>query len=299
MGDMKIPTAIQVGTVLLNIALAPTLIFGWVSGHPLGVVGAALASFLSVGAGCVAFTAYFRRAASPLQFRRGDWTPQPRLWGEMLRIGLPAGGEFALMSVYMVLVYDIIRPFGSAAQAGFGIGVRVVQALFLPIVAIAFAAAPVAGQNYGARLGDRVRQAFYSAAAMSAVIMVGLTVVCRLVPEALVRFFNPDAAVVAYGSEYLRIICWNFLASGLVFVSSSIFQGMGNTLPPLASSATRLLLFAVPAYLLSRQPAFEMRHVWYLSVAALTVQVCVNLWLLNREFARRLPGEPVPAAVPA
>ena len=63
--------------------------------------------------------------------------PQPRLWWEMLRIGLPAGGEFALMFVYMILVYDILRPFGAAAQAGFGIGVRVMQALFLPAVAIA------------------------------------------------------------------------------------------------------------------------------------------------------------------
>jgi putative MATE family efflux protein len=299
MGDMKIPTAIQVGTVILNIVLAPTLIFGWVTGHPLGVAGAAIASLIAVGAGCVAFTAYFRRATSPLQFRSSDWRPQPRLWGEMLRIGLPAGGEFALMSVYMVLVYDIIRPFGSAAQAGFGIGVRVVQALFLPTVAIAFAAAPVAGQNYGARLGDRVRQAFYSAAGMSAAIMVVLTVLCRLAPEALVRFFNPDPGVVAYGSEYLRIISWNFLASGLVFVSSSIFQGMGNTLPPLGSSALRLVLFALPAYLLSRQPTFELRHVWYMSVAAITVQLSLNIWLLHREFARRLPPEPVAEAVPA
>ena len=67
------------------------------------------------------------------------------------------------MSVYLILVYDIIRPFGAAAQAGFGIGVRVMQSLFLPAIAIGFATAPVAGQNFGARLGPRVRQTFYSA----------------------------------------------------------------------------------------------------------------------------------------
>jgi len=192
------------------------------------------------------------------------------------------------MSVYMMLVYDIIRPFGAAAQAGFGIGIREVQSLFLPIVAIAFATAPVAGQNYGARLGDRVRQSFYSAAGLSAAIMVALTLLCRIAPQAMVRFFNPDAAVVAFGSEYLRIISWNFLASGIVFVSSSVFQGMGNTLPALLSSSLRLLLFAVPAYALSRQPGFEMRHVWYVSIAAVTVQVCLNLWLLHWEFEKKL-----------
>jgi len=285
--------------VLLNIVLAPVLMFGWGTGRPLGVAGAAIASLVAIGVGCVAFILYFLRPASPLRFVSAEWTPQPRLWGAMLRIGLPAGGEFALMSVYMVLVYDIIRPFGAAAQAGFGIGIRVVQALFLPTVAIAFAAAPMAGQNYGAGLGTRVRQTFYSAAAMSAAIMLALTLLCGVAPAGMIRFFNADPEVVAFGSEYLRIICWNFLASGIVFVSSSVFQGMGNTLPPLAASSLRMLLFALPAYAVSHQPGFQLRQVWYISVASVTVQLVANLWLLHREFGRKLPAIPAPGAQPA
>jgi putative MATE family efflux protein len=296
MGDLKVPTVIQVTTVLLNIVLAPVLIFGWLTGRPLGVGGAAVASLVAIALGCVAFIVYFRRPASPLRFQPADWRPQLRLWAQMLAIGLPAGGEFALMSVYLVLVYDIMRPFGAAAQAGFGIGLRIVQALFLPAVAIGFATAPVTGQNYGARLGSRVRQAFYSAAAMSAAIMVALALLCHLAPAAMVRFFNRDPVVVAFGSEYLRIISWNFLASGLIFVSSSAFQGIGNTLPALGTSATRLILFALPAYLMAQQPGFQMRHVWYLSVATVTLQMCANLWLLHREFRRKLPPEAAAAA---
>jgi putative MATE family efflux protein len=299
LGDVKVPTAIQVGTVILNIALAPTLMFGWLTGRPLGVAGTGLASLLAVAGACAAFTLYFRRPATAVRFRPEQWSPRPGLWAEMLRIGLPAGGEFALVSVYMVLVYVIIRPFGAAAQAGFGIGLRVVQSLFLPVVAIAFATAPVAGQNYGARLGDRVRGAFYAAAAMSAVVMVAETLLCRVAPAALVRFFNADPAVVAFGSEYLRIISLNFLASGIVFVSSSVFQGMGNTLPPLASSSLRLVLFALPAFALSRRPGFEPRQIWYLSVASVTLQLVANMWLLHREFGRRLSAQAGPAAGPA
>jgi putative MATE family efflux protein len=287
-GDMKVPTAIQIVTVVINIALAPVLMFGLVAGRPLGVTGAALASFLAIALGCVAFVAYFRRPASPVRFRATDWRPQPRRWWAILRIGLPAGGEFALIFVYMSLVYDIIQRFGAAAQAGFGIGARVMQALFMPAVAIAFATAPVAGQNFGARLGARVRQAFYSAAGMVAAVMLVLSLVCQIAPEALVRVFNRDPAVVAFGSEYLRIISWNFVASGIVFVSSSVFQAMGNTLPPLASSSLRLMLFAIPAYALAQRPGFQMRHVWYLSLAAVCIQTGVNLWLLHREFRRKL-----------
>jgi Na+-driven multidrug efflux pump len=136
---------------------------------------------------------------------------------------------------------------------------------------------------------------------MAAAVMLVLTLLCHIAPDAMIRVFNRDPAVVAFGSEYLRIISWNFVASGVVFVSSSVFQGMGNTLPPLGSSLTRLLLFAVPAYTLARQPGFQMRHVWYVSLASVGVQTCVNLWLLRREFDRKLgfPPLPAPAALAA
>src|SRR5712691_6423135 len=67
MGDLKVPTAIQVFTVVLNIVLAPILILGWITGRPLGVAGAALASLIAIAVGCVAFVAYFRRVESPLR----------------------------------------------------------------------------------------------------------------------------------------------------------------------------------------------------------------------------------------
>jgi Na+-driven multidrug efflux pump len=206
----------------------------------------------------------------------------------MLRIGLPAGGEFALVSLYLTLVFDMIRPFGAAAQAGFGVAGRVMQALFLPAMAIAFATAPVVGQNHGARLGGRVREAFRSAALMAATVMLAMTALCQAAPESVVRFFNRDAAVVATGAEYLRIVSWNFAASGVIFVSGSVFQGLGNTVPSLASSLMRLVLFTVPAYALADRPGFQLRQLWYLSLATVIVQLFVNLWLVRREFARRL-----------
>jgi len=287
-GDVKVPTAIQVGTLLSNIVLAPILIAGWGTGHPLGVTGAALATFLAIAGGSVAFVLYFRRAASPVRFRRDCWRPQPRLWAEMLGIGLPAGGEFAMMAVYVALVYGIIQTFGAAAQAGFGIGVRVMQSMFLPGVAIGFATAPVVGQNFGARQNDRVRHAFYSAVAMSAVVMFALSLLCHVAPHHLVGFFSSDEAVVSFGAEYLRIISWNFVATGVIFASSSTLQGMGNTLPSLAASALRLLTFAVPAYVVSRRPGFQMRHVWYLSVASVSLQAVLAVALVRREFRRKL-----------
>lgn len=286
-GIMKPIVAIQAFTVLINMVLAPLLIFG--IGFPkLGVTGAALATFVSVVLANLLMIVYYERNYHYLRFRFALLKPQVKIWWAMLRVGLPAGGEFALMAVYIVVVYGIIRNFGAAAQAGFGVGARIMQAMFLPVMAIAFAVAPVVGQNFGGRRGDRVRSSYYSALGITSVTMLLLTIASQFAGETLIRLFSKDTGVIAFGSEYLRIISLNFVAMGIVFTSSSVFQGIGNTLPPLVSSMTRLILFALPAAMLSRMPGFQIRHVWYLSVASILFQACVNLLLLRREFRKKL-----------
>jgi putative MATE family efflux protein len=212
-GNFKPGMMVQMATVVLNMILAPFLMFGWLTHRPMGVAGAALATFISVLMGTLWLLFFFRPGVTSLEFVPADWKPRLGLWGEMLKIGLPAGAEFALMAVYLFVVYVVSRPFGAAAQAGFGIGMRVLQAGFMPVVALGFAVAPVAGQNFGARRPERVRQTFQSAVLMGAAVMALFAVLCHIAPAALIGIFSSDPEVVSVGDEYLRIISWNFVAS--------------------------------------------------------------------------------------
>jgi putative MATE family efflux protein len=293
-GNFKAGMIVGTGSVIINMVLAPFLIFGWVTGHAFGVAGAAISSLIAVVVAVVWFATYFFGKESYLRFVRADQKPQFALWRKMLAIGLPSGFEFAMMGVYLVVVYAIARPFGAAAQAGFGIGQRVIQAMFMPAVALGFSVAPVAGQNFGARSRERVVDTFRKAAYMVSALMTLLVILCHIAPNALIGVFSKDPAVLAVGTEYLRILSWNFVASGLIFVASSMFQAMGNTIPSLVTSGTRILLVAVPAIVLSRTPGFQLHWVWYLSVGAVLVQLTLSMLLLRREFARRLtfPSHP-------
>ena len=287
-GILKPAVLLQVLSVFLNIVLAPLLIFGLIGLPRLGVSGAALATFISILIADVLMVLYFVKKFEYLRFHIAQWSPQLKTWWAMLRIGIPAGAEFVLLFVYILIVYGIIREFGPAAQAGFGVGARVMQALFLPAVALSFAVSPVVGQNFGGRHGDRVRQSVYAAIGLAAAIMLILALAAHYFPAILIRGFSSDPKVIAFGSEYLRIAALNFVAAGIVFSSSSVFQGLGNTIPPLLSSMTRLLLFAVPALWLSRRAGFEIREIWYLSVASQLLQACFNLFLLRRELRKKL-----------
>ena len=296
-GNFKPGMFVQTGTVIINIVLAPILIFGWGPFNPMGITGAAVATLVAVAVGVVWISFYFLDKNAYLRFHFTDWRPKFRVWGKMLTIGLPAGMEFALMGLYMVVVYTITKPFGAAAQAGFGIGLRIVQSAFLPVVALGFAVAPVAGQNFGARQGQRVRDAFKTAASMAAMAMLVLAGAVYLGAAPLMRLFSSDPAVIRIGVDYLRIVTLNFVPSGITFVSASMFQAMGNTLPSLVTSFIRIAIGVVPAVILSRRPDFALTWIWWLTVLSTALQMSMNLVLLQREFRIKLVPTPEPLAV--
>ncbi|MEO8193504.1 MAG: MATE family efflux transporter [Gemmatimonadales bacterium] len=294
-GNFKTGMIISTATVIVNMILAPILIFGWGTGHAFGVAGAAMSSLIAIVVGLVWFAIYFLPSDAYLRFVVADWKPRPDLWKRMLAIGLPTGFEFAITAVYLFLVYSITRPFGAAAQAGFGIGGRVVQAGFMPVVALGFAVAPVAGQNFGARQSERVKRTFKDAAIMAAAVMFLFGILCHIAPAAMVGVFSKDPAVIAVGEEYLRIVSYTFIPSGLIFVASSMFQAMGNTVPSLISSGVRITLVAIPVLYLSHRVGFKLSWIWYLSAASVFVQLTLSMLLLRREFGRRLGTfEPIP-----
>lgn len=287
-GNFRPGMVVGTATVILNMVLAPFLIFGWVTGHAFGVAGAAIASLISIVVGIAWLCKYFVAPDAFLKFVVADWKPRLAIWKRMLAIGLPAGFEFILMAFYMFVVYSISRPFGAAAQAGFGIGMRIVQAGFMPVVALGFSVAPVAGQNFGAKLAERVKATFKDAAWMATAVMLLFAILSHVAPKAMVGVFSKDPAAIAVGMDYLRIVSFNYVASGLIFVASSMFQAMGNTIPSLIASFFRIVLVAVPAFLLARLPNFQLTWIWYLSVAAVIVQLAISMLLLRREFGRKL-----------
>lgn len=287
-GIVKPTMTAQMLSIVINIILSPILIEGWFTGHAMGIAGAGLASSISVVCAVLMLVYYFKKQERFIRFLPGQMAPNGKSVKGILAIGVPAGGEFFLMFVYMAFIYWLIQGFGAEAQAGFGLGSRIMQSLFLPAMAIAFAAPAVAGQNFGAKNFDRVRDTFKWSAIITCGFMILLTVLCLFQAQLLIGSFSSDENVLLFSAAFLGLICWNFVPSGLVFTCSGLFQSLGNTWPALLSTATRLLTFAVPAYWFSLQNNFYIEQIWYVSIASVFLQATLSYTLLKNEFRRRL-----------
>ncbi|GAB4187291.1 MAG: MATE family efflux transporter [Wenzhouxiangellaceae bacterium] len=287
-GETRPAMLAQMTTVLINILLAPVLISGWLTGHPLGTAGAGLASSIAIACGVLFLFIYFIRSQQQLRFNPALFAPRISLWLRMLRIGLPAGGEFALMFIYVGVVYWLISDFGRDAQAGFGIGFRVMQLLFLPAVAIAFGAAPLAAQNFSAGHAHRFRQTQWQAGQLSVSLMLLLSLICLWRAEWFIRVFSADPQVIAVGAEYLRYVALVFVVQGINFIISAMFQALGHTLPALLSSASRLLTFVLPAVVLAHYTDYTLAQIWLIYISAMVIQAVVGGLLLRQALRERL-----------
>jgi Na+-driven multidrug efflux pump len=111
-----------------------------------------------------------------------------------------------------------------------------------------------------------------------------------------VGIFTHDPEVVRVGALFLHLISWNFVMSGLIFTCSGLFQALGNTVPALLSSASRLFVYAVPLVWLTSQPGYQIEQVWYLSIAASAMQAVISVSLLRKQMRLQLG---LPATQPA
>ncbi|MEY9399747.1 putative MATE family efflux protein [Bradyrhizobium japonicum] len=287
-GIVRPSMLVQALAVVINIALAPVLITGWGTGHALGVAGAGLASSIAVFVGVLMLLGYFLKLERYVAFHPEQWRPQLRQWKRILNVGLPAGGEFAMIFIIMAVGYYVLSIFGPAAQAGFGIGTHLLGLIQMPALAIALAAGPIAGQNFGAGNGARVRETFVKSSLIATAVMIVFMILAQFAPGLLLAGFSRDQETMAVASLFLRLVSLNMVAQGLIFTCSSMFQGLGNTKPVLWASATRVLTYSLPSIWLSTWPGFRMEHVWYLSIATTTLQAALSVWLLLREFRKRL-----------
>ncbi|MGH6753470.1 MAG: MATE family efflux transporter, partial [Bradyrhizobium sp.] len=167
----------------------------------------------------------------------------------------------------------------------------------MPALAIALAAGPIAGQNFGAGNGARVKDTFVKAALIATVVMIAITILAQWQPGLLLVGFASDRETMAVAILFLQMVSLNLVAQGFTFVCSSMFQGLGNTKPMLLSSAFRLVTYALPVLWLSARPGFRIEYIWYVSNLTTTLQAALSLWLLHLEFKKRVT--PLKLVLPA
>jgi putative MATE family efflux protein len=279
MGNTKTPMIIMLQANLMNIVLDPILIFGWLGLPALGVRGAALASIISqlYALAIYGYLIFIKGAHIDL---KGKWQLRFSIIRKSLFIGIPSGLNHFLLAANLLITFRVISDYGTAALASIGIGFRILQAIYIPVIAVASAMAAIVGQNFGAKKYNRIPGTFARAWLISILFMLLCTAICQAFPEYLIGIFSNDPAVRQFGVVYLKIFSLGFVMVGTIMVTSAVFQGLGKTYPSLVGAALDNVLFAGLVFTLPVYFSWGIQSIWWIKLTTAVLEmVVVALWL--------------------
>ena len=286
-GNMLIPAVSLSGAALLHIPLSASLTLGLGPFPKLGITGAGIAYITASGFAALLNLAYLLRPGSSLRPRRADFRLEWRLFMEILRVGLMSMASSLQTVLTAVLLTGIVGRFGTAALAGYGVGVRL-ELLQVPLVfAIGQAMVSLIGTHIGAGRPERAKKIAFTGSAMSAGICLVIGITVAIAPGAWVGLFSSDPEVLRASATYLRIVgpFYAFLGVGIALYFAS--QGAGRVLMPMLAGSVRLVLIIVGGFVLVSAGAPLSAMFWLVAGGMAVYGTLTGWWVLRSDWSAK------------
>jgi putative MATE family efflux protein len=299
-GDAAIAMRVLILANVINIVLDPLLIFGsdifsvfninapqwlidnWIFPR-MGVTGAAVATIIGRGIGCLFAVWWLFRPGGRITIHRRNWKTDIEIMRNLIKVSAPAVLQFLIGTASWSALVIIIAGFGSVAIAGYQIALRIVIFALLPSVGLSNAAATLVGQNLGAGKPERSEQAVWKAAFINAAFLGAVGLIFLFFANAIVGFFTFEPSVLAYGTDCLRIVAYGFVFYGFGMVMETAFNGAGDTWTPTYLNFFIFWLFEIPlAYILAYHFNLGPSGVFWAITIAFSALAVVSALLFKR-----------------
>jgi putative MATE family efflux protein len=261
----------------INIVLGPCLIFGPGPFPALGVTGAAVATNIGRGTAVLVQFLTLMRWGSRIRVAKRHLSVDPGTMGTVLRLSGSGTLQILIATASYVALVRILSRFGSAALAGYTIGIRLIIFALLPSFGISNAAATMVGQNLGAKKPDRAERAVWTAAFYNFVFLGAIGVLFLAGARVIVAFFTTDPTVASYAVSCLRIVSLGFVFYAYGMVLTQSFNGAGDTWTPTLINLLVFWAIELPlAWVLSHGGGFGARGVFFAMAACYSLLAVVS-----------------------
>lgn len=246
-GDTFFPSLVMVTIALVNLVLAPVMVFGWFGFPALKVFGAALATLTAYICGLV-FALYVLIVKKDMLPRDGFHLS---FFGDSVKrlafIAIPVGISNIITPAMNAVVVAVLAKHGPEAVAAFGVVSRVEAFSLLVVIALALGMAPIIGQNWGAGRYDRVHEAINFSIAINFVWSFVIAGLFAVLARRIGGEFSSDPVIIHYVAFYFWMVPVTYAFGNLVFGWSSAFNAMGSPQRAFVMIAVRCIVMTIPA----------------------------------------------------
>ena len=263
-GDTVTPMKISMLMRVVQVGLAPLLIFGlWVF-PDLGVRGAALSNVISSVVGMVVGLYVVFSGRTRLKFDLSHFRIDFGTMGRILKIGIPTSVSSAQRNFGAIVLMGLITPFGTLAVASYSLLTRIQHFAFITNSGFGRASAILVSQNLGAGQPKRSERSAWLALVSSESVILILILLMLIWSKGTIRIFTPDTDMINFTSVLLRIMLIGYSVTAFQFILSQALIGAGDTIPAMLIDLISMWVITLPlAYLLSHSTSLGVYGIWW------------------------------------
>ncbi len=241
-GDTKTPMKAGIAVNVINIVLNFLLIYptrrlsllGFeftMPGADMGVIGAAVASAIAFTVGGILITIAMWK--HPLVSPRGQkLRPDPEILKPCMKVAFPNMLQRFGTSLGYVAFASMINSLGDVSTAAHTIANTVESLFYIPGYGMQTAAATLAGNAYGARDRQKMKDLASMFIPIEILLMIFSGGMLFIFAEPLMGLFSKSAAVIGLGTTVLRMVAVSEPFYGFSIIIEGMMQGVGRTKAP-------------------------------------------------------------------
>jgi putative MATE family efflux protein len=277
-GDSRSPLIVLVASTAIGVVLTPLLIRGAFGIPGIGIIAAPISNMISTGIGLAGLLVYLERTDNPLAFskiRHYLGIEMPLLL-TLIRIGIPTGIQFVMVSLSEIAVITFVNRFGSSATAAYGAVNQIVSYVQFPAISIGITTSIFGAQSIGAQRTDRLRKLVRAGVTLNYVIGGVLITIVYLLAREILSLFLTDPATLNTARDLLSITLWSYVIFGNTSVLSGMMRSSGSVLWPTTIQVCTIWLVEVPIAWYLSHGSLGLRGVWIAYPIAFTVALILQ-----------------------
>ena len=244
-GDTKTYRNVLIVGVIFNIILNPIFIFGLFFIPAFGVAGLAISTIFIQLIACIYL--YFKVNQTELKiiFKISNFLIRKNFLINVFNQCMPITMALFLVAAGSYILLSFLSIFGDRAIAGYGAAVRFEHLFSLPVIGLNTAVISIAGQNFGAKRFDRIKEVYFKAVFIGMIIMCLAGIIIYLLSESIISIFSNDFEVIKFGSTYLKIAAFMGPIYPVFFISHALFTALKKTFLIFYSNLFRMIIFPI------------------------------------------------------
>jgi putative MATE family efflux protein len=272
-GETKIPMIIGLIGTVLNLILDPILIFTF----DYGVRGAAFATIISQIAMVVSYLfIIFIKKSTYISFNIRNLSLDNYIISKIFQIGIPSSLSMLIISFGQVVMNKILVNYSTEAVAAYQIVSRLDMLLFMPILGIAISLTTIVGMFYGAKEYKKLLSVVYYGINRAVIITTISVILFFMLAKNILPIFSSNLMVVDIGVTYLKVIILAYPAVGISVICSRVCQALGQGVPLLITTTTRVLILTAPLSYYFYYIGKPLEWVWYSQVFAILIAAIIS-----------------------